>query len=96
MTISGVALVFVPFTSPSDSLYQFVALGIVFLGVPVYFVTIRGILKPKIFTKLNGKFCTIECVNVNNIQKQSFDSIYVEIFALYAFMYIMYKHLCAA
>jgi len=72
MTVSGMALILVPFTSPSDSLYQFMALGIVFLGVPIYFVTIRGILKPKIFTKLNGKLCSNKCVNISIIQKQKF------------------------
>jgi len=72
MTISGVALVIVPFASPKDSVYQFMALGLVLLGVPVYFVAIRGFCKPKILTKLNGKlmYCSqqvnhifLSCVN---------------------------------
>jgi len=74
MTFSGIALVLVPFTSPADSLYQFMALGIVFLGVPVYFVTIRGILKPKILTKLNGKLY-VSTYKILLFKSKSFDKL---------------------
>lgn len=54
MSICGVVLVILPLTDPADSLYELLALGIVLLGVPVYFVAIQGYGKPHILTKING------------------------------------------
>ena len=54
MSICGVVLVILPLTDPADSLYELMALGIVLLGVPVYFVAIQGYWKPPILTKING------------------------------------------
>ena len=54
MSICGVVLVILPLTDLADSLYELLALGIVLLGVPVYFVAIQGYGKPHILTKING------------------------------------------
>ncbi|XP_065915999.1 b(0,+)-type amino acid transporter 1-like isoform X2 [Dysidea avara] len=55
MSICGVVLVILPLTDPADSLYELMALGIVLLGVPVYFVAIQGYWKPPILTKINDQ-----------------------------------------
>ena len=54
MSVCGMILVVLPLTDPADSLYELIALGIVLLGVPVYFVAIQGYGKPPYLTKFNG------------------------------------------
>jgi len=54
MSVCGVILVILPLTDPADSLYELMALGIVLLGVPVYFVAIQGYGKPSFLTQANG------------------------------------------
>lgn len=55
MTVIGVMLVVLPFSNPQESFYEFVAIVIVLLGIPVYFVLVRGWYRPPILTTINGK-----------------------------------------
>lgn len=54
MTVIGIMLVLLPFTNPKESLYEFLAIGLVLLGIPVYFVAVRGWYRPPILTRING------------------------------------------
>ena len=54
MTVIGVILVILPFSNPKESLYEFLAIGIVLLGIPVYFVAVRGWYRPAMLTTING------------------------------------------
>ena len=57
MTIIGAMLVLLPFTDPKDCFYEFIAIVMVLLGIPVYFVAVRGWHRPALLTKLNGQCC---------------------------------------
>ena len=54
MTIIGLMLVLLPFSNPKESFYEFIAIGMVMLGIPVYFVAVRGWYRPSILTTING------------------------------------------
>lgn len=54
MSVIGVMLVILPFSDYRESFYEFLAMGIVLLGIPVYFVAVRGWYRPAILTTING------------------------------------------
>lgn len=54
MTVLGVLLVLLPFTKPKEAFYEFVAICVVLLGIPVYFVAVLGWHRPTVLTKING------------------------------------------
>ena len=47
-------LVILPFSDPQEAFYEFLAMGIVLLGIPVYFVAVHGLYRPAILTTING------------------------------------------
>lgn len=54
MTVVGMMLVLLPFTNPKEAFSEFAAICLVLLGIPVYFVAIRGWCRPAILTTING------------------------------------------
>lgn len=54
MTVIGTILVLLPFSNPKESFYEFAAIGIVLLGIPVYFVAVHGWYRPPVLTTING------------------------------------------
>lgn len=54
MTVVGIMLVVLPFTNPKEALYEFAAMMIVLLGIPVYFVAVQGWYRPAVLSTING------------------------------------------
>lgn len=68
MTVIGAVLVLLPFSNPQESFYEFIAIGMVLLGIPVYFILVRGWYRPPILTTINGKCYNIYmCFNYSSL-----------------------------